>query len=398
MDPRRYFHERRVVHPLLRWMILVAVILLAVAASGDPAGSEPATSTGARVTMRVPFFRESIDEIRALAPLREQTAPENRAIPFRRILRRSGAPGQADFPVAAPALVDPVPASSPSRLAPLLDSSFAGLGNPPHSQGDVIPPDTMGAAGPNHLVSLLNSEFGVFNKSTGALIPNQQVSLQSFWESLGTKAGQPANFPFDTKILYDQQSGRFIAVTLGGLSAPDSWVLIAVSSSSDPTGAWSKWAIDADVDNNVPPNDNVQTNNSADFPGLGVDAYNVYITANMFDGANVGQYSKMWVIPKAQLLTGSNPITWFEFFPPVSRDPISPCNPPTPSGPPVRSTFSSRDRPTTWRRPGSTTPTAPRSGTPRCRSRWPSILRRIPLRAPPNGATTTRSTRRTPAS
>ena len=57
--------------------------------------------------------------------------------------------------------------------------------------------------------------------------------------------------------------------------------MIAVSSTSDPTGAWSKWAIDADLDNDV------QTGNSADFPGLGVDAFNVYVTANMFNGAGL---------------------------------------------------------------------------------------------------------------
>jgi hypothetical protein len=96
-------------------------------------------------------------------------------------------------------------------MAPALDTSFAGLGNP--TSGDVIPPDTMGAAGPNHLVSLLNSEFGVFDKTTGALLSS--VSMQSFWASLGTDAGEPANSPFDPKILYDTNSGRFVAITLG---------------------------------------------------------------------------------------------------------------------------------------------------------------------------------------
>jgi hypothetical protein len=307
MDPRRYSDESRVMLPFLRWSIPAVVILLAVAGSGDSAGTEPTTSTGTQVTERVPFVRESIDEIRALAPMRDRTAPKDRAIPLRRIQRRPGATGAAESPFAGATVVAPSAPSSPAPAAPVLDSSFAGLGNPPHGQ-DVIPPDTMGAAGPNHLVSLLNSDFGVFDKTTGALIPNQQVSLQSFWGSLGTAEGQPANFPFDPKILYDQHSGRFVAITLGGTSATDSWVMVAVSSTSDPTGAWSKWAIDADKDN-----DQQQFNNFADFPGLGVDAFNVYITANMFDGANVGQYSKVWAIPKAQLLAGSNPITWFEF-------------------------------------------------------------------------------------
>jgi len=209
----------------------------------------------------------------------------------------------AGAPVAAPSA-----ASTPAPSAPELDASFAGLGNP--TQGDVIPPDTMGAVGPAHLVSLLNSDFAVFSKATGALVPNQKVTLQTFWESLGTGASDPAHFPFDPKILYDQHGGHFVAITLGGTSFPNSWLMLAISTSSDPTGVWNKWAIDADLDNNAQ-----AFQNSADFPGLGVDAFNVYVTANMFSLAGAGQYSKVWVIPKAQLLGSPQPstITWFEF-------------------------------------------------------------------------------------
>ncbi|MBE0604730.1 MAG: fibronectin type III domain-containing protein [Deltaproteobacteria bacterium] len=291
---------------LRRWIHPALVILLAVAGPLNSAGSGPTTSTGVQVTESVPFARESIDEIRALAPMLERTVPESRAIPLRRIQRRSGATGDPGLPFSEATVAAPSVSSSPALSAPALDGSFAGLGNPPHFEGDVVPPDTMGAAGPSHLVGLMNSDFGVFNKS-GTLL--QKVPLQTFWASLGTAAGEPADFPFDPKILYDQHSGRFVAITLGGKSAPASWVMIAVSSTSDPTGTWSKWAIDADRE------DGVQTSNSADFPGLGVDAFNVYVTANMFSGT-LSRYSKVWVIPKAQLLEGSNPITRFEFFPP----------------------------------------------------------------------------------
>ena len=82
------------------------------------------------------------------------------------------------MPVAETVLAAPFLASPPAPLAPALDSSFAGLGNPPHTEGDVIPPDTMGAAGPNHLVSILNSDFGVFDKAGNLL---QSVDLQVFW-------------------------------------------------------------------------------------------------------------------------------------------------------------------------------------------------------------------------
>jgi len=319
MTPRRYHLESRVPRPLLRWIVPAVAIFLAVAGSGDSTGSGPLASTGARVTKSVPFARESIDAIRALAPLRAREVPGDRSIPFRRIPMRSGAAGEAGSPSAAPALAAPIIAPSPAPLAPAVTSSFAGLGNPPPGQ-DIIPPDTMGAAGPDHLVSILNSDFGVFDKATGAVL--QESSLRSFWGSLGTAAGEPANFPFDPKILYDQHSGRFVAVTLGGRSAPASWIMIAVSPASGPTGAWSKWAIDADVDNDV-----VQTNASADYPGLGVDQFNVYITANMFDNTNAFQYGKVWVIPKPQLLlTNPGPtLTWSEVHGPapsgLSRQP-----------------------------------------------------------------------------
>ncbi|HZL97668.1 MAG TPA: fibronectin type III domain-containing protein [Terriglobales bacterium] len=309
MNPGRHFHERRAAGPFLRWIVPSIVMLIAVAGSADPVGSGQGTSTGVQVTMSVPFVRESIDEIRALAPLRTPAVPGNRAIPFHRIPRGSGTTGQAGSPLAEHALAAPFFTSSPAPLAPALDSSFAGLGNPPHSQGDVIPPDTMGAAGPNHLVSLLNSDFGVFSKTTGAVL--QKIPLQSFWGSLGTAAGQPANFPYDTKIFYDPSSGRFFAVTLGGPNSPNSWILVAVSSTPDPTGAWSKWAIDADLDNKTQ-----QFDNWADFPGVGLDSNNLYVCANMFNNSDVFQYAKIWVLPKAQLLSGSSSITWSEF-----RDP-----------------------------------------------------------------------------
>ena len=362
MNPRRHLHENRVSPPFLRWIVPAVVILLAVAGSGDSAGSGPTTSTGARVTKSVPFARESIDEIRALAPSRSRAVPGDRTIPFHRIPRRSDATGEARLPLAGPELAAPFLASSPAPSAPALDSSFAGLGNPPHSEGDVIPPDTMGAAGPNHLVSILNSDFGVFDKTTGAVL--QKISLQSFWGSLGTGPGEPANFPFDPKILYDQHSGRFVAVTLGGKSAPGSWVMIAVSPPSDPTGAWSKWAIDADLDNNVQ-----QFNNAADFPGLGVDAFNVYVTANMFSSRRRRAVQQGVGHPQGPVADGIEPrITWFEFRdPPGSDFTMQPAHTfGTPGAeyilfegfcqPPGRG-LDRQPRP------------APRSGTPRCRSR-----------------------------
>jgi hypothetical protein len=109
--------------------------------------------------------------------------------------------------------IEPSPAPEPA--APPLLSSFVGM----LDNNTVIPPDTHGAAGPSHLVSILNRGFAVFNKSTGATI-GAPISLQAFWAALGTGPGQPAQDPFDPKVLYDQYSGRFIVVSDGGGPQP----------------------------------------------------------------------------------------------------------------------------------------------------------------------------------
>lgn len=195
--------------------------------------------------------------------------------------------------------------------APVAASSFPGM-----AFTGWIPPDTMGAAGPGHLLSTLNGGVGVFDKATGALL--LQTTLQGFWSPLGTAPGAPGNDVFDPKVLYDQHSGRFIAVSIGGRTSPDSWILVAVSASSDPSGIWNLYAIDADLDGGVQLNQNW-----ADFPCLGVDANRVYVTANMFSNADAFQYSKVWVLQKAPLLSGSPVITVTEFRNPAGADSVN---------------------------------------------------------------------------
>jgi hypothetical protein len=205
-------------------------------------------------------------------------------------------------------------------MAPVLSGTFQGLTNPPIGR-DVIPPNAMGAAGPFHLVAMPVSDFGVFDKA-GALL--ESVPLDEFWAGLVTPPGVPADFPFDTRVLFDQHSGRFVAVAMDCTVNPHSWLMIAVSATDNALGVWNKWAIDADIDGEA-----TQTLNWADFPGVGIDANNLYVAANMFQGtaAPSFQYSKVWVIPKAQLLAGQNPVTWHEFpNPPGSLSTLQPAH------------------------------------------------------------------------
>jgi hypothetical protein len=155
-----------------------------------------------------------------------------------------------------------------------------------------IPPDTMGAVGPDHLVSFLNTEVGFFDKAGNRT--NSTTTLDAFWLPLISSKNLPDN-SFDPKVLYDQHSDRFVAVTLTGQPPQKSWVLLARSNSSDPGQGWSQWAIP--TDNNL----------WADYPGLGIDANNIYITTNLFDNSNNFHFIKVWVVPKSGLVAGQDP-------------------------------------------------------------------------------------------
>ncbi len=299
--------------------LLISIAVLLVASSCGTGGEEHRkvehSEKGVPETREVPFSKETIDEIKKRESMKPETTPELRVIPF----HKQPPPVEIKEPATEPEKPNAVPEPQskliyeyPQSRAPALSNNFSGLGD----SGTDIPPDTMGAVGPSHVMEILNDRVDFFNKSTGQ--PISSVTLQSFWSSLGTDPGQPANFPFDPKVIYDQYSGRFIAVTLGGSASPDSWIMLAVSATSDPTGTWYKWAIDADMEGTT------QTSNWADYPGLGIDADYVYITVNMYNTSNtsdVYQYSTLRVIPKTQLLSGTGSLSTYRFSNPTGSGP-----------------------------------------------------------------------------
>ena len=262
-----------------------------------PVRSQGASVTGNTLTRNVPFSQEGFEQSRASEAALAATLTSLMVAPFHYAPPPTSISISGGQALLAPSLQAQFQLA-PASLAPALLNSFPGLKLTRPTGW--IPPDTMGAVGPSHLLSTLNGGVGIFNKTTGAKL--SEVTLQGFWASLGTSPGQPAYDVYDPKALYDQHSGRFVVVSIGGRAAPYSWILVAMSDTSDPNGTWNKYAIDADLNNGV------QGNNFADFPGLGLDNSYIYISANM-----VGGGPKIWVIPKAQLLAGANPITWTEF-------------------------------------------------------------------------------------
>lgn len=165
------------------------------------------------------------------------------------------------------------PSPSPSASFQALDDN-----------NNLIPPDTHGAVGPNHLMVTLNTQVRIQNRSGGNIVT---VPLGGFWGRSGT---------FDPKVLYDPYSNRWIFTTCVDAKKATSGILIGVTQTSDPTGNWNIYRIDADEDDLV----------WADYPSIGFNKDWIVVQLNMFDIASPGGFNRshIYVLNKADFYAG----------------------------------------------------------------------------------------------
>ncbi|MFQ5583345.1 MAG: hypothetical protein ACE5GL_02780, partial [Calditrichia bacterium] len=136
-----------------------------------------------------------------------------------------------------------------------------------------IPPDPIGAAGPNHVVNVVNTSIEWYTK---AGVQQNSQSLSSFFAPL-----TPLTNTFDPKVIYDQYEGRFVVVTLevtdmaNGDPANTSRILVAVSDDNDPNGTWYFHSENSML-NFFNPNLGGNFDHWADYPGFAVDNQAVY--------------------------------------------------------------------------------------------------------------------------
>lgn len=147
--------------------------------------------------------------------------------------------------------------------APTLVQDFNGV-----RQGDTgagyIPPDTCGAVGTDHFVSVVNQNISVYSKTTGQRLIN--TALNSFMNG---------NTCLDPRVCFDPDSQRFIV--LGTNFSSGQQVFVAVSTSSDATGSWFKFSYQTDG--------GTDSGRWPDYPTLGVDERGIYSSAYMVGGS-----------------------------------------------------------------------------------------------------------------
>jgi fibronectin type 3 domain-containing protein len=128
------------------------------------------------------------------------------------------------------------------------------------------PPDTNGAVGATQFVEWVNTEFAVYNKSTGAL-EYGPVSGNTLWNGFGgpcqtTNDGDPI-------AQYDKAANRWVMTQLANTSnGPPFYQCFAVSTTSDAMGSYNRYSF--------------TFNDLNDYPKLAVWPDGYYMSFNMF--------------------------------------------------------------------------------------------------------------------
>ena len=161
-----------------------------------------------------------------------------------------------------------------------------------------IPPDTHGAVGPNHVISMTNTHVRIQNRAGTQL---EYLPLNTWWGS---------TLVFDPRVIYDPFTDRFYACAVRALRATDSSILIRVSKTGNPLGSagapstWWSQVFDVDATNVV----------WADFPTIGFNKNWITVQCNFFNVAgNIFARSHVYPFPKTAALAGAIPAPGFFF-------------------------------------------------------------------------------------
>ncbi len=149
------------------------------------------------------------------------------------------------------------------------------------------PPDTTGAVGATQYVQWVNSSFAVFSKSTGAVVYGPVAGKTLFTGFGGACETQNDGDPV---VMYDKAANRWVLMQFAVPTGGPYYQCVAVSKTSDATGAYDRYAF--------------QYTGFNDYPKAGVwpDAY--YVTYNIFNGNTFGG-AKVCAMDRAKMLAGA---------------------------------------------------------------------------------------------
>ena len=165
---------------------------------------------------------------------------------------------------------------SPSAQTPSFNLEFDGIGYGDSFFCNCMPPDNDGAVGTTQYVQYVNTTYQVFDKSGNSLLG--PLAGNDFWSGFGGTC--QSDNSGDPIIRFDAAAQRWVVSQFAINSTAPDYECVAVSETSDATGAYYRYAF--------------PFNNFPDYPKMGVwpDAYyftfnNYNIQGTAFVGANV---------------------------------------------------------------------------------------------------------------
>jgi hypothetical protein len=158
-----------------------------------------------------------------------------------------------------------------------------------------VPPDPDLAVGPNHVISVVNVAFEIYDKSGHSLLGPR--TFEALFANL--IFGNAGEFLFDPTALYDPYADRYLLmIDAFDESTLRSTFLVAASHGGDPTGQWNLY----EFNTNVPR----VNGNFNDYPHPGVGYDELYMGGNLFNWFT-GEFieGRIWAFDKHAIYAGA---------------------------------------------------------------------------------------------
>jgi hypothetical protein len=206
------------------------------------------------------------------------------------------------------------------------------------NQFSVEPPDQALCVGNGYVVEVVNDVLNVFNTSGQSVLPdntatnivggfprnvNHAVDLNSFYgyaPAINRTTGLRGQFVTDPTCIYDAATERFFLVVLTLEVVPTTGAFttanhldLAVTQTSDPTGAWNIYSLNVAGDGTntggVNPGPYL-----GDYPHIGADANGIYLTTNAYPWCCNGfSGAQVYALSKSQLAAGAASVNVVHF-------------------------------------------------------------------------------------
>lgn len=217
------------------------------------------------------------------------------------LLPRGGRDFEPGRPLAVgnanPSGIDALVSKSLGSPSALIEPKASTIGVPVDPTYAVAPPDTTGDLGPNHYVQWVNLRYSIYtvgrdannNITSFTLVPGFPKNGNVVWQGFGGTCEN--NNDGDPIVQYDQLANRWVLTQFAVSSTPYTQC-VAVSQTSDPTGAYYRYSYSYGTDFN-------------DYPKMGVWPNGYYITYNMFRRGRTFSGSKVCAFERDKMLIGA---------------------------------------------------------------------------------------------